>query len=230
MVQCTITTKGLILDANYRFILVDIGEAGKESDSGVFSNSVFGQSLESNALPLPQPKGLPDRSDIVLPYVFVGDEGFPLRNNLLRPYPGRNLSENKAIFNYRSSRARRIIENSFGILAARFRIFHHPINATPDRVVAFIKATIVLHNFLRVRESVYCPPGFVDGEDGEGNVILGEWRTQTGNASAMQRIGRMGSNRRNWTATSIRDDYSRYFCSPKGEVPWKYHHVHRTSY
>ena len=167
-----------ICDANYRFILVDIGEAGKESDSGVFSNSVFGQSLESNALPLPQP------SDI------VGDEGFPLRNNLLRPYPGRNLSENKAIFNYRSSRARRIIENSFGILAARFRIFHHPINATPDKVVAFIKATIVLHNFLRVRESsVYCPPGFVDGEDGEGNVILGEWRTQTGNASAMQRIG-----------------------------------------
>ena len=58
MVQCTITTKGLILDANYRFIFVDIGEAGKESDSGVFSNSVFGQSLESNALPLPQPKGL----------------------------------------------------------------------------------------------------------------------------------------------------------------------------
>ena len=73
------------------------------------------------------------------------------------------------------SRARRIIENSFGILVARFRIYKRPINSTPDRVVAFVKATIVLHNFLRAKESsVYCPPQFTDGEDGEGNIDNGE--------------------------------------------------------
>ena len=38
-----------------------------------------------------------------LPYVIVGDEGFPQRQNLLRPYPGRYLNQEKSVFNYRLS-------------------------------------------------------------------------------------------------------------------------------
>lgn len=104
-----------ICDADYVFTLVDIGAYGSQSDGAVFSESAFGQGLESGRIKLPASTPLPN-TDINFPYYFVGDEAFPLKPYILRPYPGRNLDEKKKkIFNYRLSRARRIIENSFGI-------------------------------------------------------------------------------------------------------------------
>ena len=106
-----------------RFIIVDVGDAGRHSDGGVFSNSAFGKAFESGTLSIPSPRSLTGTTQPALPFAFVGDEAFPLKKNLLRPYPGRNLSEPQAVYNYRLSRARRIIENSFGILAARLVCF-----------------------------------------------------------------------------------------------------------
>lgn len=74
-----------------RFVLVDIGEAGRQSNGGILSNSLFGQALDSNLLFIPQPSPLPNTTGPPLPYVMVGDEAFPLKFNLLRPYPGRVL-------------------------------------------------------------------------------------------------------------------------------------------
>lgn len=77
--------------------------------------------------------------------VLVGDEAFPLKTYLMRPYPGKDLDVEKRVFNYRLSRARMVIENSFGILAARFRIFRGPISATPDRVRNIVTGTYLLY-------------------------------------------------------------------------------------
>ena len=43
----------------YRFVLVDIGDAGCQNDSGVLANSCFGQAFEANALGIPKPSPLP---------------------------------------------------------------------------------------------------------------------------------------------------------------------------
>ena len=153
-----------ICDANYCFTFVDIGDNGRHSDGGLFSNSTFGIAIEQQKLGLSSPTHLPGLSTTKFPYVFVGDEAFPLRGYMMRPYPGRGLDDQKRIFNYRLSRARRTIENAFGILAVRWRIHRRNILAQPDKVTAIVKATCCLHNFLKLDESHvpssirrYCP-------------------------------------------------------------------------
>ncbi|CAN7951489.1 unnamed protein product, partial [Ixodes pacificus] len=53
------------------------------------------------------------------------------------------------MFHYRLSRARRVAENAFGILANRFMFLHTTFDAEPGRVTFFVKAACVLHNYLR---------------------------------------------------------------------------------
>ena len=136
-----------VCDANYCFTLIDIGDAGRHSDGGVLSNSAFGQAMEGGELSLPEPSIIPGINSAI-PCMFVGDSAFPLKNYMLWLYPGRFLPENKRIFNYRLSRARRIIENTFGIMASKFRIFRRAIIANTE-VTKITKAACCLHNYLK---------------------------------------------------------------------------------
>ena len=76
-------------------------------------------------LPLPRK---PDNSTSDLPYVFVGNEAFALRKDLLKPFSQKQLTNERRVFNYRLSRARKVTENTFGIVASRFRVFRTEIN------------------------------------------------------------------------------------------------------
>ena len=64
----------------------------------------------------------------------------------MKPYPGQGIQESQAIFNYRLSRARRVIENAFGILAARWRVLMQPLQTSSENAETIVKATICLHN------------------------------------------------------------------------------------
>ncbi|XP_025413308.1 protein ALP1-like [Sipha flava] len=140
-----------IADANYKFIYVDVGSYGKDSDSTIFKNSALWENLKKNNLNIPASTTVPG-VDISLPYAFVGDEAFGLDKHLLRPYSGTHLPVRKKIFNYRLSRARRYVECTFGILSNKWRIFHRPIDVHVDFAVDIVKCCCVLHNFVRDRD------------------------------------------------------------------------------
>lgn len=113
-----------LVNANYEFIYVNIGCQERISDGGVFRNTSLYQKLSKNQLMLPP--------DDPMPYVFVEDDAFALTTRMLKPYPGvHDKGSSKRIFHYRLSRARRVVENVFGILASVFRIFSKPILLEP---------------------------------------------------------------------------------------------------
>lgn len=194
-----------VCDAKYKFTMVNSGALGSESDGGIFERTDFGAKLINGTFPLPNSTLLPN-SDVYFPHFFVGDEAFSLKSWFMRPYPGNNLSYEQQIFNYRLSRARRVIENAFGILVSRWRVLRKPLLAWPDSIDRITMACVCLHNFLMMpqeSESIVrehrCPDNYV--EDHEFNVI-------------------------EENAHTLRDNLAAYLAGP-GEVDWQENHVHR---
>ncbi|XP_023294756.2 uncharacterized protein LOC111677793 [Lucilia cuprina] len=133
-----------IVDANYEFIMVDVDTNGAVCDG--YGNTTFVRTLTENGLNLPKSGILPS-SEQELPYVFVGDSGFQLTNNILTSYSQLYLSEEESIYNYRFSCAQRIAENAFNILLSRFKVLQRTIGLAPEKVQIIILTCCYLHNF-----------------------------------------------------------------------------------
>ena len=114
----------VLVDANYNFIMIDVGSFGRSSDGGILSHPALGKRMENGRLSIPPDSCLPG-TNIEGPFVIVGDEAFPLKTYLMKLYPGRQSSgkDFMTYFNNRLSRARRVSENAFGNVAQKFRIF-----------------------------------------------------------------------------------------------------------
>lgn len=140
-----------VVDADAKFLAVDVGDYGRNNDSGVFKVSSFGKLFFDNNLDLPAPRKLsPD--EFRFPYVFVADEAYPLTRNLMRPFSRNSLTRERRIYNYRHSRARRIVECAFGMLVKKFRMFETCFLIGPENVKIVTLAACVLHNMIRERE------------------------------------------------------------------------------
>jgi len=80
----------------------------------------------------------------------VGDEAFPLRKYLLRTYPGVSApnDESKQIYKYTLTRARRVVENAFGVLTQKFRLFYGRIQLSPENAEKVVLSACILHSYL----------------------------------------------------------------------------------
>ena len=191
-----------IVDANLKFVTVNIGAYGKQRDGEVFRYSSLYQSLETRSLKLPEDTVL-SNSEITLPYVFVGDEAYPVTTYLMKPYSRRTLDRSKAIFNYRLSRAGRVVEFALGDCASKWRILNEITETKVDKAVEIVKCIALLHNIIDV-EGLHDLPSndciSVDTNDGNQFKKSGVHNSVT--ASGKQ----------------TRDLFCKYFNSP-GSVP-----------
>ena len=105
---------------------IDCGTNGAASDAGLFLTTSLRTALETNTAGLPADKPFPGE-EFPVPHFIIGDDAFPLRRWLQKPYPFRNLSVEERTYNYRLSRARMMVECAFGILISRFRVFRTAI-------------------------------------------------------------------------------------------------------
>ena len=124
---------------------MDIGCNGRVSDEDVYRNSKISTAFEENHLNIPGPKPL-TKNDVSIPYTLVADDAFPLKPYIQKPYLQIGMTKERQIFNYCLSRARRIVENTSGILSNRFRVFMTPIGLKPKKVETIVLACY-LHNF-----------------------------------------------------------------------------------
>jgi hypothetical protein len=65
------------VDADLKFVTVEVGTNGKQSGGGVLRNSALYQSLETRSLQGPEDTVLP-HNESTLPHIFVGDEAYVL--------------------------------------------------------------------------------------------------------------------------------------------------------
>lgn len=205
-----------IVNANYEFLYVHTGVNGNVSDGGILKHTEFYKMLTSEALNLPAPSFLPDTTTLA-PYVFVSDSAFALEKNVMKPFPQKNLNKERRIFNYRLSRARRIVENVFGILSARFRIFQKPILINVENIDWVVLATCVLHNFLRKSSKNYISNNCVDAEDIINDTFQdGAWRQQNN----MLQLTQNSQNRLTDDGKNVRNIFLNYF-NNEGSVPFQ---------
>lgn len=193
-----------VVDADGRFLVIDIGSYGSCSDGGIFRESHFGKLVLEGKLHLPAPQGLPQTEQLTPP-VFVADEAFPLLRNLMKPFPRRNLTFERRVFNYRLSRARRQVECAFGILSNTWRILLKAIETNTDTAIEVVKAICILHNFLLAMEPerITIAPECENSSWTRDDIVIASSRTASQEANA------------------IRNTFCDYFVSPSGSVPWQ---------
>lgn len=192
-----------LVDADYKFTFIQVGDFGRASDGGVFQNSTLGRGMEAKDLSVPADNPLPGSGvQGPMPYTMVADAAFPLKTYMMRPFPGSNIP--RRIFNYRLSRARMVVECAFGILSARWRVLHTRLNMKPENADAVVMATCILHNYLMTPSQNQT---WLDESEERGNVLPA--------------VRNMGGNRGSREAYDVRERFCIFFCSPEGRVTWQ---------
>lgn len=198
-----------------RFIFVDVGGEGSVGDASIWNRSQLKANIQSGSIGFPDPCVVPQSSDSTkVPYHIIGDSAFQLETFLMKPFSqvAVNSDFEKRIFNYRLSRARRCVENAFGILVQRFQVLKSPIRTNVDTSDVIVLATLSLHNWLmtdRMRRESYCNSKLIDEENLTTGIFTpGSFRNEPPSTGLLP-FGQQGGRKSTTSSQNMR----KYLCS-----------------
>ncbi|XP_047143531.1 uncharacterized protein LOC105848991 isoform X2 [Hydra vulgaris] len=140
-----------VVDSRYRFIYTSVGLPGRNNDSYILQNSSLKGILESNLFD----KCCKELGDSLVPLCLIGDSAFPLTRHLLKPYPENlELSEIQKNFNKILCGARRVVENAFGRVKARFRVICKRMECDINFATRIVNACVTLHNICEYYDDI----------------------------------------------------------------------------
>lgn len=178
-----------VADAEFRFLAVDVIVVRGEPDytfGGVFTY------LGCNVLP---------DSNVKLPLVLIGNQAFPLKKNLLRPFPPRAtlICERKANFNKRLESARMTIDCAFEIMTEKWEILKRTLEVNVDFAIITVKVACLLNNVIKDTEGMTDPHFCKFGQKDHGAIYLDLLTRQS-----------KKNNRASSVAVQIREQFETY--------------------
>lgn len=152
-----------------------------------------------------------------MPYFLVGDDAFALKTYLMKPWNKSALNHQEMIYNYRISRARRVVKNALGIMCARWRCLPGILQQGVEVVQQILECCVILQNLLRIRFPAIHRQD-VDVEDANHNIIPGDWRQYVDQRAQNEGPG----NRRVATLNGRQQrDYLQEYFNGVGAVDWQ---------
>ncbi|CAM4587029.1 unnamed protein product [Lepidochelys kempii] len=155
-----------LVDHKGCFTNISVGWPGKVHDFRIFRNSVLFKQLQEGIY-FPEQKITV--GDVEMPIVILGDTAYPLMPWLMKPYTG-TLDSSKALFNYRLSKCRMVVECAFGHLKGRWRSLLTDSDLSETNIPIVIAACCVCHNLCESKGEMY-----MAGWEAEANCLATEY-------------------------------------------------------
>ena len=89
-----------------------------------------------------------------VPYFFAADDAFAMRHYIMKSYLFKDETAPNRIFNHRLSRARRIVENVFGLIANRFLVQRKSLIQSPHKHCKYCASSLCSAQFSDVNTRI----------------------------------------------------------------------------
>ena len=130
-------------------------------------------------------------------------------------------------FFFSLSRARRVVENAFGIMSSRFRVLRTPLLLNYTNSISVVKAVVTLHNYIITNcnsDNSYLDPQLIQDDS---RLTPQGWEQQS--EANLTPLSRLAGNRSGKDDAKIQREKIASIFIADGLAPWQYKMAFRTA-